>query len=333
MLFRSRRGVLIKGGNDLEALAQTQIVAFDKTGTLTQGRFGVSKCFPANGFSKEQLLFYASHGEQFSPHPIARALVEAYSGQEVPPLVEQVREIPGKGIFSVINGRQVLVGSGRLMEEQHVAFDGSSQGGSLVHVAVDGRYAGSILVEDQLKDGAIRALAQLKKAGVKLTAMLTGDSWETAQQVADAVGVDRVYAQLLPEDKVSCLEKLFPLLSRKGKLAFVGDGINDAPVLARADVGVAMGALGSDAAIEAADVVLMDDKLEKLAEAIRISRKAMRIVRQNIVFALGIKILVLLLGALGISTLWEAVFADVGVSVIAILNSLRMLIGQQIQKR
>lgn len=321
----ARNGVLIKGGNYLEALAKTEIVAFDKTGTLTKGRFAVTQCCPAEGFTKEQLMFFAAQAEFYSPHPIAQSLREACPRTLDPSLVAQVEELPGRGLSAQVEGRQVLAGNSRLMEEHHISFVSQALPGTAVYVAVEGRYAGSLLVADQVKEGAAHAISELKKAGIKKTVMLTGDSQAVAEQVASQLGVDQVRAQLLPGDKVSCLESLFPSLSAKGTLAFVGDGINDAPVLARADVGIAMGALGSDAAIEAADVVLMDDKPEKLALGIRLSRKALRIVWQNIIFALGVKAVVLILGAAGLSNLWEAVFADVGVSVIAILNSLRML--------
>lgn len=323
----SRRGILVKGGNYLELLANAGVVVFDKTGTLTKGVFAVSEVHPV-GVSEDRLLELAALAEQFSSHPIAQSLRTAWGGECDPGRVAEVREIAGKGVRAVVDGREVLAGNRKLMAslpgwtEETAA---SGEAGTAVYVAADRRYIGYVTVADQIKENAPKALADLKAAGVRKTVMLTGDSEAVGQAVGARLGIDEVHAGLLPGDKVDQVEALLASKEPREQLVFVGDGINDAPVLSRADVGVAMGALGSDAAIEAADVVLMDDDLSKLAEAVAIARKCLRIVRQNIVFALGVKGLFLLLGAVGCANLWEAVFADVGVAVLAILNSSRML--------
>ena len=315
----SRCGILIKGGNYLEALAKTETVAFDKTGTLTQGRFTVTEVLPAAPFSAESLLETAALAERYSDHPIAVSLRDACGKTLDSSRVTQVEELAGQGVQATVDGRTVCAGNHRLVE----SMDSPASSGTTVYVTVDGAYAGQIQLSDQLKPDAAAAIAALKAAGVKHTVLLTGDTAATAADAAQALGVDEFHAELLPHQKVEAVEEL--LAKGGGTLVFVGDGINDAPVLTRADVGIAMGALGSDAAIEAADVVLMDDQPSKLATAIRISRRTLRIVRQNIVFALGVKGLVLMLGALGYASMWLAVFADVGVAFLAILNAMRCL--------
>ncbi len=322
----SSKGILVKGGNYLELLASARIAVFDKTGTLTQGVFAVSEVHPQN-VPKEKLLEVSALAEQFSSHPIAQSLRKAWGGEITPDRVSDVQEIAGQGVSALVDGRRVLAGNQRLMQGQSVKGYVSLQKetGTIVHVALDGQYIGYAVVADQIKESAPQALRDLKAAGVRKTVMLTGDSPAAAQAVAEQLGIDEVHAGLLPGDKVTRVEQLLEQKLPKEQLMFVGDGINDAPVLSRADVGVAMGALGSDAAIEAADVVLMDDNPDKLAVAMRIARKCLWIVRENIVFAIGIKVLFLLLGALGYSTMWMAVFADVGVAVIAILNAMRAL--------
>ncbi len=320
----SRQGILVKGGNYLEALAHVDAVVFDKTGTLTEGSFRVAALTAVQG-SQEELLELAALAESWSSHPIAQSLRQAWNGQPEAHTVTEVQEQAGHGVSAVVDGRQVVVGNERLMAAAGIQVQTPQQAGTVVHTAADGVYLGWIVVADQPKDGAAQAIAALRQAGIRKTVMLTGDSRAVADQVARALGLDQVEAELLPGDKVERLEMLLKSESEGAKLAYVGDGINDAPVLARADVGIAMGAMGSDAAIEAADVVLMDDNLQKLPAAIRLARKTMRIVRQNIVFALGVKAVVLLLGAVGAAGMWAAVFADVGVSVLAILNSTRML--------
>ena len=324
----SKQGILVKGSNYLEALAQAEIVVFDKTGTLTQGSFAVTDVHPAE-LTREELLELAAQAEQFSTHPISRSIVSAWGGTPDESRVSQVEEIAGHGVRAKIDGWEVLAGNQKLMERESIPVTGDcNHTGTIIHVAVDGRYAGHIVIADQIKEGAAQALRELKQAGVRQTVMLTGDSQGVAQAVAGQLGLDQYYAQLLPADKVERVEELLRQKGPKENLVFVGDGINDAPVLSRADIGVAMGALGSDAAIEAADVVLMDDDLRKLPVAVRIARKTLSIVRQNVVFALGVKFLVLILSALGYANMWAAVFADVGVSVIAILNASRMLKAQ-----
>ncbi len=322
----SSKGILVKGGNYLELLASAKIAVFDKTGTLTQGVFAVSEVHPQN-VDKEKLLEVSALAEQFSSHPIAQSLRKAWGGEITPDRVSDVQEIAGQGVSARVDGQRVLAGNQRLMQGQGVKgfVPLKKENGTIVHVALDGQYIGYAVVADQIKESAPQALKDLKAAGVRKTVMLTGDSPAAAQAVAEQLGIDEVHAGLLPGDKVSMVEQLLKGKLPKEQLMFVGDGINDAPVLSRADVGVAMGALGSDAAIEAADVVLMDDNPDKLAVAMRIARKCLRIVRENIVFAIGIKVLFLILGALGYSTMWMAVFADVGVAVIAILNAMRAL--------
>ena len=320
----SREGILVKGGNFLEALADTEIIVFDKTGTLTRGVFNVTAIHP-DSVSEGQLLELAAFAECYSDHPVARSLRESYGKEIDRARIGQTREEAGMGILATIDGRSVAAGNNKLMESLGVHWHPCHKTGTTVHVAVDGSYAGHIVISDEIKPQAKEAIAALGAQGVKKTVMLTGDAREIGEAVAGQLGIDEVHAQLLPADKVERVEALLGERTGKGRLAFVGDGINDAPVLARADLGIAMGALGSDAAIEAADVVLMDDNPEKIATAMRISRRTKRIVYQNIVFALGVKALVLLLGALGQANMWEAVFADVGVSVIAILNATRAL--------
>lgn len=323
----SRRGILIKGSNYMEALARAEIVALDKTGTLTRGVFAVQACLPAPGVAEDELLAMAALAESYSSHPIALSLRNAYGRESEPGRVAQVQEIAGQGVKALVDGRAVAVGNAKLMAAEGLtpAEAAEEAGGTSVYVAIEGRYAGHILIADEIKADAVEALAALRKAGVRRTVLLTGDAPAAAGHVAGQLGVSEFHAGLLPQDKVEWVEKLHDQLGKGGRLVFVGDGINDAPVLAQADVGVAMGGLGSDAAIEAADIVIMDDKPSKIPLAIRIARSTLRIVKQNIVFALGIKALVLVLGALGYASMWAAVFADVGVSVIAILNSMRAL--------
>lgn len=320
----SNAGVLVKGSNYMETLAQTRYVVFDKTGTLTKGVFEVCGVHH-NVMEDHKILEYAALAECSSSHPISRSLQRAYGKEIDRTRVEDIEEISGNGVTARVDGIPVAVGNSRLMERLGVAFKECHQVGTIVHVAIDGSYAGHILIADVLKPTAKAAVAELKKSGIRETVMLTGDIDRVAQQVAAETGVDRVYSELLPADKVTKVEELLEKKNPREKLAFVGDGINDAPVLSRADIGIAMGALGSDAAIEAADVVLMDDDPLKVVKAVRIAKKCMRIVYQNIYFAIGIKILCLLLGAVGIANMWIAIFADVGVMVIAVLNAIRAL--------
>lgn len=320
----SKEGVLVKGSNYLETLSQTRYVVFDKTGTMTQGVFEVSGIYPA-ALSREELVEYAACVESYSSHPISKSLKKAYGKEIDKNRVADVKEISGKGVTAQVDGRLVAAGNGKLMEQLGVPYTVCNEVGTLVYVAVDGRFAGCILISDLLKPHAKEAIAALKNAGVTRTVMLTGDTKRVADAVAAELGIHEVCSELLPADKVSRVEELLARKSGKEKLAFVGDGINDAPVLSRADIGIAMGALGSDAAIEAADIVLMDDDPLKIAKAIRISRKCIRIVYENIYFAIGIKVICLILGALGIANMWAAIFADVGVMVIAVLNAIRAL--------
>lgn len=320
----SKQGILVKGSNYLEALAQTEVVVFDKTGTLTKGTFQVTAVHP-DKIDQNQLLELAALAESYSEHPISRSLREAYKNPIDSSRVTDVEEISGHGVRAKVDGHEVCAGNGKWMDQIGAKWHNCHKVGTVVHVAVDGVYAGHIVISDQVKPDAAWAVRALKRSGVKKTVMLTGDAKAVGEAVAREIGIDEVHTELLPGDKVDQVERLLKEKSEKGKLAFVGDGINDAPVLSRADIGIAMGGLGSDAAIEAADVVLMDDKPSKLAAAMQISRKTLRIVRQNIVFALGIKLLFLALGAFGLANMWEAVFADVGVSVIAILNASRAL--------
>lgn len=320
----SKEGVLVKGSNYLETLSQTKYVVFDKTGTMTQGVFEVSSIYPA-ALSKEEVVEYAACAESYSSHPISKSLQKAYGKEIDKNRVTEVKEISGKGVTAQVDGRLVAAGNGKLMDQLGVPYTVCNEVGTLVYVAVDGKFAGCILISDLLKPHAKEAIAALKNAGVTKTVMLTGDTKRVADAVAAELGIHEVCSELLPADKVSKVEELLAEKSEKEKLAFVGDGINDAPVLSRADIGIAMGALGSDAAIEAADIVLMDDDPLKIAKAIKISRKCIRIVYENIYFAIGIKVICLILGALGIANMWAAIFADVGVMVIAVLNAIRAL--------
>ena len=320
----SKCGILIKGGNYLEVLAKTQTVVFDKTGTLTKGVFNVTVIHPQQ-CSEAELLEMAAYAENYSDHPISRSLKEAYAKAIDASRVSQVEEISGRGVRAVIDGKQICAGNDKLMEDIGVMWHPCHRVGTTVHVAIDGVYAGHIVISDEIKPDAAKAIYQLKAEGVEKTVMLTGDAKAVGESVAKELGMDEAYTQLLPADKVEKVEQLLKNGQGRGKLAFVGDGINDAPVLSRADLGIAMGAMGSDAAIEAADVVLMDDQPSKIATAIRIAKKTLVIVKQNIVFALAIKGLFLIMGAFGVANMWEAVFADVGVAVIAILNAMRAL--------
>ena len=320
----SHEGVLVKGSNYLETMAQTKYVVFDKTGTMTQGVFEVSGVHH-NTIPEEQLLEYAALAECSSSHPISKSLQKAYGKPIDRNRVTDIEEISGHGVKAKVDGVEVAVGNAKLMKQMDLPYSECHEVGTIVHVAVDGTYAGHILISDQLKPHAKQAIQDLKRAGITKTVMLTGDMKRVADQVAAELGIDEVHSELLPADKVAKVEELLAKKGEKEKLAFVGDGINDAPVLSRADIGIAMGALGSDAAIEAADVVLMDDDPQKIAKAIKISRKCLRIVYENIYFALGIKAICLILGALGIANMWMAIFADVGVMVIAVLNAIRAL--------
>lgn len=316
----SKIGVLVKGSNYLELLAQTETVVFDKTGTLTKGDFSIQTIDPT-GIDPKKFMQYVASAEQFSTHPIAQSVLEGYAGPLLP--TANIQEFAGEGILAEVDGKQVLVGNHKLMERFEISFPSSQEIGTLLYLAIDQSYSGYLVIADTLKEDAVDALVQLKQAGVKNTVMLTGDSKKIADHIGKQVGVDKIYSELLPEDKVQRLEEI--LQSNNKKTAFVGDGINDAPVLARADVGIAMGGLGSDAAIEAADVVIMNDQPSKIAEAIHLAKKTLKIVKQNIVFAIGIKILVLSLGAFGFASMGDAVFADVGVTVLAVLNAMRSL--------
>jgi Cd2+/Zn2+-exporting ATPase len=320
----SNQGVLVKGSNYLETLAQTSYVVFDKTGTMTQGVFEVSGVHH-NEISDEKLLEYAALAECSSSHPISKSLQKAYGKPIDRNRVTDIEEISGNGVTAKVDGISVAAGNAKLMKRLGISYQECHHVGTVIHMAVDGRYEGHILISDILKPHAKEAIAELKKAGIKKTVMLTGDSKRVADQVAKELGIEEVYSELLPADKVSKVEELLHQKSEKEKLAFVGDGINDAPVLSRADIGIAMGALGSDAAIEAADIVLMDDDPLKISKAIKIARKCIHIVYENIYFAIGIKILCLILGALGIANMWMAIFADVGVMIIAVLNAIRTL--------
>ena len=320
----SKRGILVKGGNYLEALANAETVVFDKTGTLTKGSFEVTKIH-TDSMDEDELLDLAAHAESYSDHPIARSVCAKFGKEVDHGRITSDEEISGHGIRAVIDGREIYAGNKKLMAKQSVDVPECSCRGTMVHVAADGGYAGHIVISDVVKETSAEAIKSLKENGVKQTVMLTGDAKSTAEEVANTLGLDKVYAELLPADKVEKVEKLLKEKQEGSSLVFVGDGINDAPVLTRADVGIAMGSLGSDAAIEAADIVLMDDDPAKISLAMKIARKTVRIVRENIVFALGVKALVLILGALGIANMWLAVFADVGVSVIAILNAMRTM--------
>jgi Cd2+/Zn2+-exporting ATPase len=328
----SKCGILVKGSNYLEVLSKAEMVVFDKTGTLTKGVFNVTAIHP-DSFTEGELLELAALAESYSDHPISRSLKEAYGKELDTARVTSTEELSGRGVRAVIDGKTICVGNDKLMEEIGVQWHPCHRVGTTVHVAVNGLYVGHLVISDEVKPDAAKAIAALKQQGVRKTVMLTGDAKAVGENVAQSLGLDEVHTELLPADKVDQVEKLLGEKSEQGKLVFVGDGINDAPVLSRADVGIAMGALGSDAAIEAADIVLMDDQPSKIAVAMQIAKKTLRIVMQNIVFALGVKAIVLILGALGMANMWEAVFADVGVSVIAILNASRALRVSNIQKK
>lgn len=320
----SKLGILIKGSNALEALADVETVVFDKTGTLTKGVFEVQdvKNFE---IEKEELVRLVAHAEKFSTHPVAESVKRFYNNEIDENIIGNIEEIGGYGIIANIENKEVLVGNDKLMAKKNIAYEKCGEAGTILYVAIDNKFAGYILISDKIKDDSEKALKELKKMNIKKTVMLTGDRKEAANSVGEKLKLDEVFSELLPDGKVEKVEELMKVKSSKGKLAFVGDGINDAPVLVVSDVGIAMGGLGSDAAIEAADIVIMTDEPSKISKAIKISKKTMRIVKENIVFALAVKFIVLLLTVIGVSTMWEAVFADVGVSVIAILNSLRML--------
>ena len=320
----SRIGVLVKGSNYLESLAHAEIVVFDKTGTLTKGSFAVTEIHPVD-MEDSQLLELAAYAEDYSNHPISLSIKTAYGEKIDSSRISDVQEIAGHGVRAVIDGKKILAGNAKLMEKEHVRYAPSSSVGTVVYLACNGKYAGCIVIEDEIKADAAASIKNLKSSGIRRTVMLTGDADAVGKKVAGRLGLDQAYTELLPADKVDRVEDLLKEKSEKGRLVFVGDGINDAPVLARADVGIAMGGLGSDAAIEAADVVLMTDEPSKIAAVMKIARKTIRIANQNIVFALGIKFLVLILGAIGKANMWAAVFADVGVSIIAILNAIRAM--------
>ena len=320
----SKKGILVKGSNYLEALAQTEIVVFDKTGTLTKGVFNVQEIHP-EGVSKEELLELTAYVESYSNHPISLSLKRAYGKEIDNGRISDVEEISGHGVIATVDGKKVMAGNIKLMKMMDIPYFKGELIGTAVHVAVNNKYIGYIVIADEVKEDSAQAIKELKAANIKQTVMLTGDNKSVGSKVAKELGLDKVYAELLPADKVEKLEELFSQKSTKGKLAFVGDGINDAPVLARADIGIAMGGLGSDAAIEAADIVIMTDEPSKIATAMKISKKTLKIANQNIVFAIGIKIIVLILSAFGIATMWAAIFADVGVTIIAVLNAFRAL--------
>lgn len=320
----SKKGVLVKGSNYLEALAETEIVVFDKTGTLTKGVFNVQEIHP-EGVSKEELLELTAHAESYSNHPISLSLKRAYIKEIDNGRISDVEEISGHGVIATVDGKKVMAGNIKLMKMMDIPYFKGELIGTIVHVAVNNKYIGYIVIADEVKEDSAQAIKELKAANIKQTVMLTGDNKSIGSKVAKELGLDKVYAELLPADKVEKLEELFSQKSKKGKLTFVGDGINDAPVLARADIGIAMGGLGSDAAIEAANVVIMTDEPSKIATTMKISKKTLKIAHQNIVFAIGIKIIVLILSAFGITTMWAAIFADVGVTIIAVLNAFRAL--------
>ncbi len=328
----SKIGVLVKGSNYLEALANTEIVVCDKTGTLTEGIFKVQKVNPV-GYSEEELLKYTSYAENYSNHPIALSIKEAYGKAINEKLVMKTRELKGKGVIAKVESKEVLVGNLKLMDEYNIDYEKSNDVGTIIYIAVDNLFAGSIVISDKIKEDAYKAVKEFRRNNVKKIVMLTGDREEISKNVSKKLKLDNYYAELLPQDKVKKVESLMQDESIDGKLVFIGDGINDAPVLALSDIGVAMGGLGSDAAIEAADIVIMTDEPSKLADAIKISKKTMHIVKENIIFAITVKILVLILSALGVTTMWAAVFADVGVSVIAIINALRILIVKIIDEK
>ena len=322
----SKLGVLVKGSNYLEALSKTEVVVFDKTGTLTEGVFEVKKVNSVD-ITKEDLIKYAAYAESFSNHPIANSLKKAYGKDIDNKKISETHELSGLGVNAVVDGNAVFVGNEKLMQEKNIEYIKCNEIGTILYVAINNQFKGTIIISDKIKADAKKAIEKLKKNNVKKIVMLTGDKKAVGESVAKELGLDEVYTELLPNNKVEKVEELMKSKSEKGKLAFVGDGINDAPVLAISDIGIAMGGLGSDAAIEAADVVLMTDEPSKVVDAIKISKKTLKIVKQNIIFAIVVKILVLILSAIGLSNMWQAVFADVGVSVLAILNALRVLVG------
>ena len=320
----SKMGILIKGSNYLEAIASTEIIVFDKTGTLTEGIFEVQKINPKD-IDENDLLENAAYAECYSNHPISLSIKRAYGKQIDKSKIKSTEELSGRGIVAIINGKNVLVGNEKLLNENNIEFEKNNDVGTILYVAIDNKYVGNIVIADKIKEDAKDSIISLKKSNIKQAVMLTGDRKAVGENVAGILGIDKVYTELLPDGKVEKVEELLKKKSEKGKLAFVGDGINDAPVLALADIGIAMGGLGADSAIEAADIVLMTDEPSKIVDTIKLSKKTMKIVKENIIFAISIKVLVLILSAIGISTMWEAVFADVGVSIIAILNALRVL--------
>lgn len=320
----SKKGILVKGSNYLEALSNSEIVVFDKTGTLTKGVFEVQKIEPV-GISKEELIKYAAYAESYSNHPISVSIKKAYGEEINTNLISKTEELSGRGVVAIIEDKEVLAGNEKLMQEKNIKYTKCNEVGTIVYIAINKEFAGYIVISDEIKEDSKKAIDDLKRNNIKQTVMLTGDRKDVGESVAKEIGIDKVYTELLPDGKVEKVEQLLKEKTEKGKLVFVGDGINDAPVLALADIGIAMGGLGADSAIEAADIVIMTDEPSKINTAINISKKTMRIVKQNIIFAIGIKIAVLILSAFGLSTMWEAVFADVGVSVIAIINSLRAL--------
>lgn len=321
----SRKGILVKGGNYLEALKNAEMIVLDKTGTLTKGVFQVTEIKNNTGIAKEEILRYAAHAESFSNHPIARSILKAYGKEIDKEKIESYQEVPGHGIKARIDNKEILAGNMRLMDKENIDYSPDESVGTVVYLAIDKKFAGTIIISDEVKKDSLKAIKQLKDMGIKKTVMLTGDNRQVGIKIGEELGLDEVYTDLLPHEKVEKLETLDKMKSGKGKLVFVGDGINDAPVLARADIGVAMGGMGSDAAIEAADIVLMTDEPGKLVTAIKIAKKTNQIVWQNIAFAFGVKIIVLFLGAGGLATMWEAVFADVGVALIAVFNAMRVL--------
>ena len=320
----SKKGILVKGSNYLEALSNSEIVVFDKTGTLTKGVFEVQKIEPV-GILKEELIKYAAYAESYSNHPISVSIKKAYGEEIDTTLISKTEELSGRGVIATIEDKEVLAGNEKLLQEKNIKYTKCNEVGTIVYIAINKEFAGFIVISDEIKEDSKKAINDLKRNNIKQTVMLTGDRKDVGESVAKELGIDKVYTELLPDGKVEKVEQLLKEKTEKGKLVFVGDGINDAPVLALADIGIAMGGLGADSAIEAADIVIMTDEPSKINTAINISKKTMRIVKQNIVFAIGIKIAVLILSAFGLSTMWEAVFADVGVSVIAIINSLRAL--------
>ena len=317
-------GILIKGSNYLEAIASTEIIVFDKTGTLTEGTFEVQKV-NAKEIDENDLVEIAAYAECYSNHPISLSIKRAYGKQIDKSKIKSTEELSGRGIVAIINEKTVLVGNEKLLNENNIEFEKNNDIGTILYVAIDKKYVGNIVIADKIKEDAKDSIMSLKKSNIKQAVMLTGDRKAVGENVAGILGIDKVYTELLPDGKVEKVEELLKKKSEKGKLAFVGDGINDAPVLALADIGIAMGGLGADSAIEAADIVLMTDEPSKIVDTIKLSKKTMKIVKENIIFAISIKVLVLILSAIGISTMWEAVFADVGVSIIAILNALRVL--------